>query len=260
MNAEKVKTVARRRQKKQAESKAKDSPKLERTTFVTSRQMDFFSEKELTTQTGHQVEEWPLVFLKETIDNALDACEEADAAPVITVTADECGITVKDNGPGLPESTLESALDFSVRASNREAYVAPDRGAQGNAMKTLLPMPRVIDPEGGKLIIAASGQRHVLTCGADPISQFAAINDDAEPTPTSGTLIRIEWTEDVDDDGDVMWPFDSLFPREWEDDARQDSTVFFRRVLDLVEGFAIFNPHASISLDWFGHEDRLAGN
>lgn len=38
---------------------------LNRTTFRTSRAMDFFSEKELTTQTGHGIEEWPLVVVKE---------------------------------------------------------------------------------------------------------------------------------------------------------------------------------------------------
>src|SRR5262249_27114138 len=128
---------------------------LHRTTFRTSREMDFFSEKELITQTGHDVRDWPLVIVKELVDNGLDACEEADIAPVIDVTADRCGITVKDNGPGLPEDTLQGAMDFRVRVSNREAYVAPDRGAQGNALKTLLPMPSVVSPEAGKVIVAA---------------------------------------------------------------------------------------------------------
>src|SRR5271154_2507823 len=103
----------------------KNPPHLERTTFRTSREMDFFSEKELVTQTGHEISEWPLVFVKEIIDNALDACEEAEIGPVLNVTADAAGITVSDNGPGLPEATLKSALDFRIRASNREAYVAP---------------------------------------------------------------------------------------------------------------------------------------
>ena len=80
-------------------------PLLQRTTFRTSREMDFFSEKELVTQTGHEIEDWPLVFIKETIDNALDACEEADIPPEISVKADVTGITVKDNGTGLPEAT-----------------------------------------------------------------------------------------------------------------------------------------------------------
>jgi len=111
---------------------------LKRQTFITSREMDFFSERELVTQTGHDVSEWPLVITKELIDNALDACEETDIAPHIEVVADASGITVIDNGPGLPDATLQGALDFTVRASNREAYVAPDRGAQGNALMTLL--------------------------------------------------------------------------------------------------------------------------
>src|SRR5437868_3162905 len=78
------------------------SPKLNRTTFRTTREMDFFSEKELITQTSHGVVEWPFVFVKELVDNSLDACEQAGIPPVVDVTADACGITVKDNGPGLP--------------------------------------------------------------------------------------------------------------------------------------------------------------
>jgi DNA topoisomerase VI subunit B len=158
--------------------------------------MDFFSEKELVTQTGHSIAEWPLVIVKELIDNALDACEEADTTPVIDVAADACGIIVADNGPGIPEATLKGAMDFSVRTSNREAYVSPcRRGAQGNALKTLLPMPWVVDPEHGKLIITAHAKRHVITCGADPISQRPVINDDITETPTRGTTVRLEWSE-----------------------------------------------------------------
>jgi hypothetical protein len=162
--------------------------RLERVTFKTSREMDFFSEKELVTQTSHDRAEWPLVIVKELLDNALDACEEADIAPVLGVTADASGITVTDNGPGLPEATLRAALDFRIRASNREAYVSPCRGAQGNALKTLLPMPRVLDPDHGKLIITAHGRRHEITCGADPISQRAVINDDVTDLAKSKNL------------------------------------------------------------------------
>jgi hypothetical protein len=54
---------------------------LQRTTFRTSRLLDFFSEKELVAQTGHYVSDWPLVVVKELIDNALDACEETGVAP-----------------------------------------------------------------------------------------------------------------------------------------------------------------------------------
>ena len=58
-------------------------PTLERTTFRTSRLLEFCSRKELVAQTGHEPDAWPLVVLKELVDNALDACEEAGVAPEI---------------------------------------------------------------------------------------------------------------------------------------------------------------------------------
>ncbi len=231
-----------------------------RETFRTSCTMDFFTLKKLVTQTGHPVEEFPFVAVKELVDNALDATEEADISPVIEITADAAGIAVKDNGPGLPESTLQGQLDFNVRTSNREAYVAPDRGAQGNALKTLLPMPTAIDPEGGKFIVETHGVRHVITCRADPISQQPVIRDDradlqksknrhsgdGRQSKLNGTLIRLEWTPRTDSDDDVIWPFEELLPL--------CGASFSDRFRALVAGFAVFNPHATITLDWFGEK------
>lgn len=244
---EKVKNEARRQPKKHGLSAG---PRLARTTFKTSREMDFFSAKELVTQTGHSVSEWPLVFIKETIDNALDACEEANIAAEIIVRADPSGIEVQDNGGGLPEATLQAAMDFSVRASNREAYVAPDRGAQGNALKTLLPMPRVIDSEHGRLIVQAHGKRHVIRCGADPISQRAVIHDDVVEVPTAGTLVRMEWMP-REIGGGVAWPFLGMRPC---DPMHTIASTFAA----MVEAFALFNPHATVSLDWFGERRQWA--
>ena len=47
------------------------------------------------------------VIVKELVDNALDACEEAGIAPEIDIRVDAAGITVADNGPGLPAETIE---------------------------------------------------------------------------------------------------------------------------------------------------------
>ena len=66
---------------------------LKRTAFSTSRLLDFVSEKELTLQCGYGSRDWPLVAVKELLDNALDACEEQGIAPHITVTVDQSGIT-----------------------------------------------------------------------------------------------------------------------------------------------------------------------
>jgi hypothetical protein len=69
---------------------------LQRVTFRTSRLLDFCSQKELTAQTGHPPAEWPLVIVKELIDNALDACEEAGTVPCVTVTVNDEGIDVTE--------------------------------------------------------------------------------------------------------------------------------------------------------------------
>jgi hypothetical protein len=127
--------------------KAKSERKLTRVAFRVSRLMEFCTKRELQNQTGHSVYEWPLVVAKELIDNALDHCEETEVAPVIDVTVDAGLITVADNGDGFDTDTIDAILDYSVRVSSREAYVSPTRGAQGNALKTILAMGYVLDRE-----------------------------------------------------------------------------------------------------------------
>ena len=51
-----------------------------------SRLIEFASVKELTAQTGHHPRDWPIVIVKELVDKALNACEEAGIAPCIRVT------------------------------------------------------------------------------------------------------------------------------------------------------------------------------
>ena len=106
-------------------------PKLTRVAFRVSRLMEFCTKRELQNQTGHGVMQWPLVVLKELVDNALDACEEAEVAPAISIAAEPGSIVVEDNGLGIKTSTIKSILDYTIRVSSREAYVSPTRGAQG---------------------------------------------------------------------------------------------------------------------------------
>ena len=161
---------------------------LARTTFSTSRLLDFASVKELTAQTGHEDGEWPLVIVKELLDNALDACEEAGIAPVITIEVNDGGILVRDNGPGIPASTIESVLDFAIRVSSREAYVSPTRGAQGNALKTIVAMPFVLDGERGQVEIAARGERHLIAFKVDRVRQVPVVDHRGRYRP----IVRLE--------------------------------------------------------------------
>src|SRR5262249_6929980 len=139
--------------------------------FRTSRLLDFFSMKELTAQIGHGPKDWPLVVIKELLDNALDAAEESQIAPKVAVTITAAGITVTDNGPGIPVDTVAGILDFDVRVSSREAYVAPCRGAQGNALKTLVALPFVLNGERGTVEIEAHGVQHRILTRVDCIAQ-----------------------------------------------------------------------------------------
>ena len=205
--------------------------KLHRTTFQTSRLLDFCSQKELIAQVGHQPAEWPLVIVKELLDNALDACEDGRIAPVVRIDVDDDGITVTDNGPGLPQSTIDGVLDFSVRVSSREAYVSPTRGAQGNALKTLVAMPYVLNGDKGVVTIEALGARHTITFSADPIRQVPVVTRDREAVSVHpGTSINVR------------------IPR-CPDEARG-------RIVQLASDFTWLNPHLTLTVYWFG-ERRL---
>jgi hypothetical protein len=167
--------VAKPRRKRRAKVKAE--PKLTRVAFRVSRLVEFCTKRELQNQTGHSTEEWPLVVEKELIDNALDACEEAEIAPVISIAVTPASFTITDNGAGIKPSTIKSILDYNIRVSSREAYVSPTRGQQGNALKTVLAMAYVLDRERrdsraeavGVTIIETKGVRHRIKFEVDHI-------------------------------------------------------------------------------------------
>jgi hypothetical protein len=58
-----------------------------------------------------------------------------------------------------------------VRVSSREAYVSPSRGAQGNALKTIVAIPFVRDGERGGVEIEARGMRHEIEMLVDRVRQ-----------------------------------------------------------------------------------------
>jgi DNA topoisomerase VI subunit B len=201
---------------------------LQRETFKTSRLLEYFSEQELILQTGHEPETWPQVVIKELVDNALDACEEAGTLPGIAITITKSTITVEDNGPGLRSDVVDSVLDYSIRTSSKQAYVSPTRGAQGNALKTVIAIPFVLSGcQRGGLEIVSQGMRHQVTVTVDPIAQqpkldHAVAEDDSVKTGTRVGVTLPNSACSLSDDYELF--------------------------LQIVQAYALFNPHADLEI------------
>jgi hypothetical protein len=207
----------------------KRATSLKRATFKTSRLAEFCSRKELVNQTGHHAENWPLVVLKELMDNAIDACEEAGIAPAISINVVDDTIIVADNGPGLPPGTIEGILDYTVRVSSREAYVSPTRGAQGNALKTVLAMPFALDGESGETIVEARGIAHRIVFSIDRIRREPKITHTRQASPVkTGTKITVRWPDSACSNLDDAWA----------------------NFLQIADDFTWLNPHLRLFFDW----------
>jgi DNA topoisomerase VI subunit B len=233
--------VAKPDHARRRKSKARPEQKLTRVAFRVSRLMEFCTRRELQNQTGHSVYDWPLVVLKELMDNALDACEEAEIAPVILIAVEPGSITIEDNGSGIKSGTIKSILDYTIRVSSREAYVSPTRGAQGNALKTILAMGYVLDRErddgadteaAGVTIIETRGVRHRIEFRVDHVNNEPRISQTTAGSPIdAGTKITVKWPANA-----------ALL-----DNARDE---FVR----LAESYVWFNPHLTLRGTWHGKE------
>jgi DNA topoisomerase VI subunit B len=218
----------------------KPKHKLTRVAFTVSRLMEFCTKRELQNQTGHSTHDWSLVVLKELFDNALDACEEAEVAPVIEVAVGPGAITIQDNAGGFDGATINSVLDYTIRISSREAYVSPTRGAQGNALKTVLAMGYVLDREcagrdadaAGVTIIETRGVKHRIEFRVDHINNQPKITHTTMPSAIDvGTKITIEW------------PTSEALQRYVE-----------QRFKELAQAYVWFNPHLTLRGVWYDRE------
>jgi Histidine kinase-, DNA gyrase B-, and HSP90-like ATPase len=230
--------------------------KLTRVAFKVSRLMEFCTRRELVNQTGHSIQEWPLVAVKELVDNSLDACEEAEVAPSITVTVEPGVIVVEDNGDGIDAETVASVLDYTVRVSSREAYCAPTRGAQGNALKTILAMGYVIAREIGRdaeaagvTIVEARGVKHRIEFRVDHINNQPKIVHTTTPSEVeTGTRFTVQWPPEAK----LLAP-----ERQWSDavtDVLGPYPTPSLRFRELVEAYVWLNPHLTLRGIFFGAE------
>ena len=167
-----------------------------RETHETPLALDFFTEANLSTQLGVRRDKWDISVLKEMIDNALDATEATGEIPCIRVVLSEDSLSVEDNGPGIPQATIDASLDFTRRVSSNAYYVSPSRGRLGNALKILWGIAAVVGNESGHAWVATDAFSVHVSIGLDTILQRPNISisyDDKRRK--SGTIFKLSWPD-----------------------------------------------------------------
>jgi hypothetical protein len=182
--------------------------------FLTlSRTGEYFDPAELRKLTGLDSCDWPVGVVKELTDNALDAAETAGAQePRARLEVGPSGVAVSDNGNGLEGEVLDRVIDFASKTSDKVRHKTPTRGAQGNALKTVLGIAYNA-AEGQPVVVEALGKRHLLTPSVAGAGN-AVVEHDEEPCGcTEGTRVFV---------------------------PLQDT----RGLLPVFARFSVFNPHA----------------
>lgn len=190
--------------------------------FITlSRTGEYFDPVELRKLTGLDENRWHLAVCKELVDNALDAAETAGVeTPEVLVALTPEGIAVSDNGNGLGTDVVARTIDFESRTSDKVRYKTPTRGAQGNALKTVLGIAYNVAPER-PVVIDALGTRHLLTASVDGAGGATVAHETEASDRQTGTCVFV--------------PVRGI-------DA--DALTLER----LLRRFALFNPHAELRI------------
>jgi hypothetical protein len=120
--------------------------------------------------------------------------------------------------------------------SSREAYVSPTRGAQGNALKTVLAMPFALDGTEGETLIEARGLAHRIIFAVDHVRQEPKIEHvQATSVVKNGTRIT------------APWPVS----------ARSKPADVKQRFLQIAQGFGWVNPHLTLEINWEGERTGI---
>ncbi|WP_436924304.1 DNA topoisomerase VI subunit B [Halosimplex amylolyticum] len=166
--------------------------------------------------------------VKEAVDNALDACEEAGIAPDIYVEIQEAGdyyrLIVEDNGPGITKEQIPKVfgkLLYGSRFHKREQ----NRGQQGIGISAAVLYSQLTSGKPAKITSRTKG-------GVDA-EYFELIID----TDTNEPEIDVEET--------TTWerPHGTRIELEMEANMRARNQLH-----DYIKHTAVVNPHARIEL------------
>src|SRR5215203_3647552 len=143
-------------------------------------------------------------------------------------------LSVSDNGPGLPAEVVRKVLDYNIRVSDKAAYRSPTRGAQGNALKTVIGIPYALGSRE-PLVVEAQGVSHRIKPWVDPAGAVHFDYTSAETVLESpGTTVSLEMPTGLSGDAAASgYPNDHV--------AQALDAIHWAR------SFAAFNPHATLS-------------
>jgi len=169
-----------------------------------------------------------------------------------------------DNGSGIDETVIKNILNFDTRTSDKAAYKSPSRGAQGNALKTIIGIPHALG--GGTIIIESQGLRHEITASATPAG---TIDIDSEVTiieERAGTTVYVDMPYCEAFPGwyamatAIFNPHafvkictfdDTKFSMLNFDDESQESVIFYKRLSNCRK----IRPNEPTSAHWYERED-----
>lgn len=168
--------------------------------------------------------------VKEAVDNALDACEEAQILPDIIVKIDkvdqkEYRVTVEDNGPGIVSTSMPNVFGRLLYGSRFHA-VRQSRGQQGIGISATIMYGQITT---GKPATARSKVE-----GAEAAKEIDIIIDTKKNTPILMREDYIPWN-DVAHGTRVSFYMNGRYVN-----GRQSVFEYLRQT-------AIVNPHASIT-------------
>lgn len=163
---------------------------------TTSRVSENFNEGGLNTLTGQHPEYFGGYFLKESIDNSLEAAESADHDPVIQIYIEGARvrgrgipykarrIKVKDNASGISEAQVNKIFgDIDKLGGTKRYRNLATRGNQGNALMTILGIQYL---SGGPLVLRSNGKKYEITAEKDEISREMHTEIDVSPIEDIG--------------------------------------------------------------------------
>ena len=118
--------------------------KQSQSTLGKMRIFDYLEIDGLEKLSGIESYDWDLYTIKELVDNAIDADEGCDILPnvsiIISYQRDLFSVSVK-NKADFPLHYSKRIFSLDEYVSNKGYYRNNTRGAQGNALKTIISIP-----------------------------------------------------------------------------------------------------------------------